>query len=98
MRIGNPLDTLRACLRRCTRLTNAFSKKIENHVSALALYFVWRNFCRRRGTLRTTPAQAAGFADGWRDAEWIVGLVDAAAPKPGPRGPCRPRKRRADSD
>lgn len=63
---------------------------IENHVSAPALYFVWHNFCRRRGTLRTTPAQAAGLADDWRDAEWIVGLVDAAMPKPGPSRPLPP--------
>ena len=88
---------MRMSLRRFTRLTNAFSKRIENHVSALALYFVWHNFCRRHGELRTTPAQAAGLADDWRDAKWIVGLVDAAAPKPGPRGPYGPRKRR-DSD
>ena len=87
---------MRMSLRRFTRLTNAFSKRIENHVSALALYFVWHNFCRRHGTLRTTPAQAAGLADDWRDAEWVVGLVDAAAPKPGPRGPYGPRKRNSD--
>ena len=85
---------MRMSLRRFTRLTNAFSKRVENHVSALALYFVWHNFCRRHGTLRTTPAQAAGLADDWRDAEWIVGLIDAAAPKPGPRGPYGPRKPR----
>ena len=85
---------MRMSLRRFTRLTNAFSKRVENHVHALALYFVWHNYCRRHGTLRTTPAQAAGLADDWRDAEWIVGLVDAAAPKPGPRGPYGPRKPR----
>ena len=85
---------MRMSLRRFTRLPNAFSKRIENHVSALALYFVWHNFCRRHTTLRTTPAQAAGLADDWRDAEWIVSLIDAAAPKPGPRGPYGPRKPR----
>lgn len=89
---------MRMSLRRFTRLTNAFSKRVENHVSALALYFVWHNFCRRYGTLRTTPAQAGGLADDWRDAEWIVSLIDARAPKPGPRGPYRPRKRQSDSD
>ena len=82
---------MRMSLRRFTRLTNAFSKKLTNHVHALALYFVWHNFCRRHGTLRTTPAQAAGLADDWRDADWIVSLIDARAPKPGPRGPYRKR-------
>ena len=85
---------MRMSLRRFTRLTNAFSKRLRNHVHALALYFVWHNFCRRHGTLRTTPAQAAGLADDWRDAEWIVSLIDARAPKPGPRGPYGPRKPR----
>ena len=63
---------MRMSLRRFTRLTNAFSKRLTNHVHALALYFVWHNFCRRHGTRRTTPAQATGLADDWRDAEWIV--------------------------
>ena len=84
---------MRMSLRRFTRLTNAFSKRLTNHVHALALYFVWHNFCRRHGTLRTTPAQAAGLANDWRDAEWIVEMIDARAPKPGPRGPYGPRTR-----
>ena len=86
---------LRMGVRRFTRLTNAFSKKLENHVWHLALYFVWFNFCRRHTTLRTTPAQATGLADDWRDTEWIVGLIDARAPvpaKPGPKGPWRHRR------
>ena len=82
---------MRMSLRRFTKLTNAFSKRLTNHVHALALYFVWHNFCRRHGTLRTTPTQAAGLANDWRDAEWIVSLIDAAAPMPGPRGPYSPR-------
>ncbi len=89
---------MRMSLRRFTRLTNAFSKRLTNHVHALALYFVWHNFCRRHRTLRTTPAQAAGLADDWRDADWIVDLIDARAPKPGPRGPYRKRAKAADSD
>ncbi len=83
---------MRMSLRRFTRLTNAFSKRFENHVHVLALYFVWHNFCRRHGTLRTTPAQAAGLADDWRDADWTVSLIDAQAPKPGPRGPYQKRR------
>lgn len=50
-------------LRRFTRLTNGFSKKLENHGKALALYFVHYNFIRIHKTLRVTPAMAAGIAD-----------------------------------
>ena len=53
--------TMRMSMRRLTRLTNAFSKKLRNHAAALALYFVYYNFCRRYKTLRVTPAQAAGL-------------------------------------
>ena len=74
-------------MRRFTRLTNAFSKKLLNHVYAVGLYVVWYNWCRRHKTTRLTPAQAAGLTDTWHDAEWIVGLVDAAAPTPAKPGP-----------
>ena len=84
--------TMRMSMRRFTRLTNAFSKKLRNHAAALALYFVWYNFCRIHKTLRVTPAMEAGLATMPRDAEWIVGLVDAAAPKPAKPGPKGPRK------
>jgi hypothetical protein len=63
--------------RRFTRLTNAFSKKFENHCHALALYFVWYNFVRQHKTLRTSPAMAAGLANTlWTMAD-IVALIDA---------------------
>ena len=81
--------TMRMQMRRFTRLTNAFSKKIENHCHALALYFVWYNFCRQHKAHRLSPAMAAGLTDTLHDMEWIVGLIDARAPKPGPRGPYR---------
>jgi hypothetical protein len=68
--------------RRFTRLTNAFSKKIDNHVYMLALYFAHYNFCRIHKTLRVTPAMAAGVDNVVRDMDWIVGMIDAAAPKP----------------
>lgn len=74
-------------MRMSTRLTNGFSKKVENHCHALALYFVHYNFCRLRKTLKVTPAMAAGVSDTLHDVEWVVGLIDARAPKPGPRGP-----------
>ncbi len=84
--------TMRMSMRRFTRLTNAFSKKLRNHALALALYFVYYNFCRIHKTLRMTPAMAAGLTTQLHDAEWIVGLVDARAPKPAKPGPKGPRK------
>ena len=79
--------TMRMSMRRFTRLTNAFSKKLMNHVHHVALYFVHYNFCRMHKAVRMSPAMAAGVSDTLRDAEWIVGLIDARATKPGPRGP-----------
>ena len=89
--------TMRMSMRRYTRLTNAFSKKIQNHAHALALYYVWYNFCRVHQTLRTSPAMAAKITGTLHDMEWIVGLIDARAPKPQRPGPrpgtkYRPRK------
>ena len=86
--------TMRMSMRRFTRLTNAFSKKLRNHAAALALYFVYYNFCRIHKTLRVTPAMEAGLDNMPRDAEWIVGLVDAATPKPAKPGPKPGSKRR----
>ena len=79
--------TMRMSMRRFTRLTNAFSKKVENHIHMLSLYFLHYNFCRIHKTLRMSPAMAAGIDSTLHDMEWIVGLMDARAPKPGPRGP-----------
>jgi IS1 family transposase len=67
--------TMRMSMRRFTRLTNAFSKKVENHISALALYFVYYNFCRVHQTLRVTPAMEAGIADHVWGVEEIVALL-----------------------
>ncbi len=78
-------------MRRFTRLTNAFSKKIENHCHALALYFVWYNFCRQHKAHKLSPAMAAGITDTLRDMEWIVSLIDEQAPKPGRRGSYKKR-------
>ena len=89
--------TMRMSMRRFTRLTNAFSKKLENHVYLLALYFVYYNFCRIHKTLRVSPAMAAGITDRLRDIDWIVDLIDAREPAPQKPGPkpgtkYRPRK------
>ncbi len=87
--------TMRMSMRRYTRLTNAFSKKLANLEHHVALYFVHYNFCRVHKTLRTSPAMAAKITDTLHDMEWIVGLIDARAPKPGPRGPYRKRQQAA---
>ena len=82
--------TIRMSNRRFTRLTNAFSKKLRNHEHHNALHFVHYNYCRIHKSLRVSPAMAAGITDVLRDTEWIVELIDAAAPtpaKPGPKGP-----------
>ena len=79
--------SMRMGMRRFTRLTNAFSKKIENHLHMLALYFTHYNFVRVHKTLRVTPAMAAGVDDTLRDMEWIVGLIDERAPEPRKPGP-----------
>ena len=67
--------TLRMFQRRYTRLTNAFSKKYENHVRALALHVVYYNWCYVHKTIQCTPAMAAGLATEPKDTEWIVGLI-----------------------
>jgi hypothetical protein len=74
-------------MRRFTRLTNALSKKFDNHCHALALYFVWYNFVKVHKTLRMSPAMAAGITDKLWSIEDIAALVDAAEPKPSKRGP-----------
>jgi IS1 family transposase len=67
---------MRMGMRRFTRLTNAFSKKVENHCHALALYFVFYNFVRIHKTLRTSPAMAAGVSDRLWDIKDIARLVE----------------------
>ena len=69
--------TMRMHMRRFTRLTNGFSKKIEQHVNAVALHFVYYNFCRIHKTLRVTPAMAAKVVDRLWDVNDIVALIEA---------------------
>lgn len=85
--------TMRMAMRRFTRLTNAFSKKAENHAYAVALHFMHYNFCRTHKSLRMTPAMAAGLSASPWEVEDIVALVDAAEPAPKKRGPYKPRKK-----
>lgn len=68
---------MRMGMRRFTRLTNAFSKKLENHCHALALYFMFYNFARIHKTLKVSPAMAAGITDKLWSMEDIVALIDA---------------------
>jgi IS1 family transposase len=69
--------TMRMSMRRFTRLTNAFSKKFDNHCHALALYFVWYNFVRTHKTHKLSPAMAAGVTDKLWEMADIVALIDA---------------------
>jgi IS1 family transposase len=67
--------SMRMSMRRFTRLTQAFSKKIESHAAAVALYFTWYNFGRVHQTLKTTPAVKAGVADHVWSIDEIVALM-----------------------
>jgi hypothetical protein len=68
--------TMRMQMRRFTRLTNAFSKKIENHEAAIALHYMHYNFARVHQSLRVTPAMEAGITDHMWSIEEIIGLLD----------------------
>ncbi|HYN10815.1 MAG TPA: DDE-type integrase/transposase/recombinase [Vicinamibacterales bacterium] len=68
--------SMRMSMRRFTRLTNAFSRKLENHMAAVALYFMWYNFGRVHQTLRVTPAMEAGVTDHVWSVEEIVALLE----------------------
>ena len=69
--------TMRMSMKRFARLSNGFSKKIENHAHAVALHFMHYNFARIHKTLRTTPAQAAGVTDRLWEIADIVTLLDS---------------------
>ncbi len=74
--------TMRMSMRRFTRLTNAFSKKLESHIDMVALYTVWYNFVRQHKTLRCSPAMAAGLSKTLWSMEDVIALIDARAAKP----------------
>jgi len=69
--------TMRMHMRRFTRLTNAFSKKVENHCHAIALHFVYYNFCKIHKTLRVTPAMEAGLTQDIMSYEDIARLSES---------------------
>ena len=74
--------TMRMSMRRFTRLTNAFSKKAENHAHMVALYTVWYNFVRMHKTLKCSPAMAAGLSPTLWSMEDVVALIDVRTAKP----------------
>src|SRR5258707_12971745 len=69
--------TMRMQMRRFNRLTNAFSKKLENHIAAISLHFMHYNFARVHQTLRCTPAMAAGVTDRLWEVSDIVDILEA---------------------
>ncbi len=84
--------TMRMHMRRFTRLTNGFSKKVENHMHAVALHFMYYNFVKVHQTLKVTPAMEAGLTDRLWDIADLVALVDANEPAPKKRGPYKKRQ------
>ncbi len=84
--------TMRMNMRRFTRLTNGFSKRVENHAHMVSLHFMHYNFCRQHKTLLVSPAMEAGVADHLWTIEDIVALIDAAESQPKKRGPYKPRE------
>jgi len=93
--------TMRMGMRRFTRLTNGFSKKVDNHRAAVAIHFMHYNFCRVHKTLRVTPAMESGLANHvWELAE-LIGLLEAReraviGTAGNKRGPYRPRTKVSD--
>jgi hypothetical protein len=83
--------TMRMSMRRFTRLTNAFSKKIQNHAAMVAIYAVHYNFARIHKTLRITPSMAAGLSDHVWSLEEIVKMADSYMPQANKRGPYKKR-------
>lgn len=83
--------TMRMHMRRFARLTNGFSKKIENHVNAVSLHFAYYNFVRVHKTLRMTPAMAAGVTDRLWEMADLVAILEASEAAPAKRGPYKPK-------
>jgi len=79
--------TMRMHMRRFTRLTNAFSKKIDNHAYAVALHFMYCNFVRIHQTLRVSPSMQAGLTDRLWSINDLIAACEAYMPKPAKRGP-----------
>jgi len=84
--------TMRMQMRRFTRLTNAFSKKFENHMHMVALYTVWYNYVKQHKSLKgLSPAMAAGLSDTLWSMINLADMIDATLPMPAKRGPYQKR-------
>jgi len=83
--------TMRMHMRRFTRLTNGFSKKIENHANAVSLHFAYYNLVKVHKTLRMTPAMAAGVTDRLWEVSDLVAALEATEASPAKRGPYKKR-------
>jgi IS1 family transposase len=83
--------TMRMSIRRFTRLTNAFSRKLENHALSVALHYMHYNFCRIHKSLRVTPAMAAGVTDRVWDMSDVAALIAAQEAPVAKRGPYKKR-------
>jgi IS1 family transposase len=85
--------TMRMQMRRFTRLTNAFSKKFENHMHMVAIYTVWYNYVKQHKSLKgLSPAMAAGISDTLWSVKDMAEMIDATLPKPGQRGPYKAKE------
>jgi hypothetical protein len=89
--------TMRMHMRRFTRLTNAFSKKIDNHIHMGALYTVWYNYIRQHKTHRLSPAMAAGLTDKLWSMTDLAEMVERTLPKASSRGPYKKRDPNMDN-
>jgi hypothetical protein len=87
--------TMRMHMRRCTRLTNGFSKKVENHVNAISLHFAYYNFVNVHKTLRMSPAMAAGVTTRLWEMSDLLAVVEAADTQAAKRGHYKPRLKAA---
>ena len=92
--VGRQNLTMRMHMRRFTRLTNAFSKKAENHAHSVALNFMYYNFVRIHSKLRVTPAMAAGVTDRLWEIADIAALIEAREEAPKKRGSYKTRQAR----
>ena len=85
---------MRMSMRRFTRLTNGFSKKLENHIAAISLHYMYYNFCRMHKTLRRTPAMAANVTKTLWSLDDMLNAIEQFMPQPKKeRGPYKKKEK-----